>query len=282
MRKGWGSKTAVWVSAWRGMGAFDSPAVSHDPIAKVLVPQPFRAVLEIAERRPVLARAVMGIANVVTGGLVRHLPMRTRAIDDALSEAIATGIRQVVLLGAGLDARAYRLDALADCVVFEVDHPSTQAEKKEAVRGLAIVAKEVRHVTVDFAKDDLARALKDAGHDSSKPSAVVWEGVTMYLEVPSIEATLSTVSNLAAKGSWLMVTYQDMTRPPGGSLIRPFFVLAGEPLKTNFEPSDMRALLGKYGFEVTTDEGDPEWSKRMFAREGRRSVSERLAVTRRR
>jgi methyltransferase (TIGR00027 family) len=282
MRKGWSSQTAILVSAWRGLGAFDSPSVSHDPIAKVLVPQPWRIVLEAAEKRPRLARTAMGVANVLSGGLARHLPMRTRAIDDAVTEAVASGARQIVLLGAELDARAHRLEALEDCIVFEVDHPSTQAEKRAAVVDLPVVAREVRYVTVDFSKDDLARALRDAGHMPSKPSAIVWEGVTMYLDVPAIEATLATVAGLSAKGSMLMTTYQDMSRPPGWRLVRPVFALVGEPLRTNFEPRDLEALLAKHGFDVVSDEGDAEWSERMFARTLRRSFSERLATAKRR
>jgi methyltransferase (TIGR00027 family) len=224
---------------------------------------------------------VLGIATIVSGGLIRHLPMRTRAIDDALTESIASGARQVILLGAGLDARAHRLEALESCTVFEVDHPDTQTEKRRAVRNLPILARKVRYVTVNFERDDLSRALRDAGHSPSEPSAIVWEGVTMYLEVPAIEATLRTVAELSAKGSRLMVTYQDMTRPPGWQLVRPVFSLVGEPLRTNFEPVEMNALLARHGFEVTSDEGDPEWSERFFAKTPRLSVSERLATARR-
>jgi methyltransferase (TIGR00027 family) len=281
MRKGWASRTAIWVSAWRGIGAFDSPAVSHDPIAKALVPQPWRALLESAEKRPRLARGAMGVANVVSGGLIRHLPMRTRAIDDALTESISKGARQVIVLGAGLDARAHRLKALAGCTVFEVDHPDTQAEKRRAVRDLPVLSRDVRYVTVDFAKDDLAKALCDAGHEAAERSAIVWEGVTMYLEVPAIEATLATIARIASRGSALMVTYQDTTRPLGWQLVHPLFSLIGEPLRANFPPHEMKALLARHGFEVRSDEGDNEWSERFFSRRPRMAVSERLACSRR-
>lgn len=262
------------------MGAYDSPSVSHDPIAKRLVTPGWSLMLEAAEKRPRLARRAMRIATVMTGGLVRHLPFRTRAIDDALGDAIAGGARQVVLLGAGLDARAYRLPTLAECTVFEVDHPDTQAHKRDAVRDVPIVAREIRYVTVNFEKDDLERALAAAGHDRKSKSAIVWEGVTMYLDPPAIEATLAVVARIAAPGSTLMVTYQDTTRPPAWQLVRPVFTLVGEPLRTDFEKKDMRALLARHGFEVTSDEGDPEWSERFFGRKPRLSVSERLACAR--
>lgn len=272
----------MWVSAWRGLGAYDSAVVSHDPVAKALVPWPWRLALEAAARAPRAARLGFAVANTLTGGLARHLPFRTRGIDDALEEAVLRGARQVVLLGAGLDARAHRLRALGECAVFEVDHPDTQRAKREAVRGMRPLAPDLRYVTVDFARDDLGRALADAGHVAREPSAIVWEGVVMYLEPPAIDATLRVVARIAAPGSSLMVTYQDTTRPPGYQLVRPLFTLAGEPLRTSFEPSAMRALLARHGFDVVTDEGDVEWSRRFFASEPRMVMSERLACARRR
>ena len=277
MRKGWASRTAIWVSAWRGMGAYDAPSVSHDPIAKELVTPGWSMVLRAAERNPGVTRRVMRVANAVSGGLVRHLPFRTRAIDDAIAEA---GVRQIVLLGAGLDARAYRLEALRDCTVFEVDHPDTQAHKREAVRDLPVLAKELRWVTVNFEKDDLEKELARAGHDPKEKSVIVWEGVTMYLEIPAIEQTLKTIARISAPGSTLLVTYQDTNRPPLWQLVRPVFTLVGEPLRTSFEKEDMRALLSRFGFEVTSDESDREWSERFFGEIPRLSMSERLACAR--
>jgi methyltransferase (TIGR00027 family) len=262
------------------MGAYDSPSVSHDPIAKRLVTPGWSAVLRAAENHPRIARRAMGIATLVTGGLARHLPFRTRAIDDALGEAIAEGTRQIVLLGAGLDARAYRLPSLAECTVFEVDHPDTQTHKREAVSDVPVLAREIRYVTVNFEKNELESALDAAGYDRTKRSAIVWEGVTMYLEPPAIEGTLRVIARVLAPGSTLMVTYQDTLRPPLWPVVRPLFVLVGEPLRTSFAKDDMRALLEKHGFEVTTDEGDPEWSERFFAKKPALSVSERLACAR--
>ena len=281
MRKGWASRTAVWVSAWRGLGAFDEPSVSHDPVAKRLVPWPYSMALEAAERRPRAARAILGIAGLASGGLSRHLPFRTRAIDDAIDEEHARGTRQLVLLGAGLDARAHRLDALSESTVFEVDHPSTQAEKRAAVRELRPRAKEVHYVAVDFAKDDLGTALERAGHARGAPTTFVWEGVTMYLTRPALDATLETVARLAAPGSCLLMTYYSTEQPPLAPLVHPFFALVGEPLLTRFGPGEARALLEAHGFRLESDESDDEWGRRWIGKPPRWNMSERLARARR-
>lgn len=76
------------------------------------------------------------------------------------------------------------------------------------------------------------------------------------------------------------MTYQDTNRPPLWQLVRPVFTLVGEPLRTNFEKEDMRVLLARHGFEVTSDEGDHEWSERFFGETQRLAVSERLACAR--
>jgi methyltransferase (TIGR00027 family) len=281
MRKGWASRTAIWVSAWRGLGKFFPEPIAHDPIAKDLVGGAFRLILEAAEQRPATARALVAIATVATGGLARHLPLRTRAIDEVLVREVSRGTRQVILLGAGLDARAHRLEALSGCTVFEVDHPDTQVHKRESVRGLPRTAKDIRYVPVDFERDDLRRALKEAGLDPARPSAIVWEGVTMYLERDAIERTLDAIATLAPKGSALIITYHDVKVNALARLARPVFRIVGEPLRTQLSPPEMNTLLASRGFERISDEGDEEWSARLVGKKNVLSMSERLIHARR-
>lgn len=87
---------------------------------------------------------------------------RTVAIDDAIRASAAP---QVVILGAGLDGRAWRMSELSDATVFEVDHPDSQREKRARAAQLAPIAREIRFVPVDFARDDLEAALAAGGHD---------------------------------------------------------------------------------------------------------------------
>ena len=116
---------------------------------------------------------------------------RTVAIDDAVRAATAP---QVVILGAGLDGRAWRMPELRDVTVFEVDHPDSQRVKRARVSALEPVARDIRFVPVDFTRDRLDDALAAAGHDATRATTWIWEGVVMYLELSDIDATLSVIA----------------------------------------------------------------------------------------
>jgi methyltransferase (TIGR00027 family) len=177
---------------------------------------------------------------------------RTVAIDDAVRAAAAP---QLVILGAGLDGRAWRMAELRDAVVFEVDHPDSQRDKRARVSALAQAAREVRFVAVDFARDDLDAALSAAGHDPARPTTWIWEGVVMYLARADIEATLAVVARRSAPGSRLVVLYHS----PAPLLLIVGAVVRGlgEPLRSVFTAATMRDLLRRHGFEVVRDEGMP-------------------------
>lgn len=280
MREGRPSRTAVWVAAWRGLGAFDDPVVAVDPVAVALVPPVYRAILRAAERSPRATRAVWRGAVALSGGVARHLPFRTRAIDDALAAELARGTRQVVLLGAGLDGRAHRLKTLGDARVFEVDFPATQATKRAAARSLPVLAREVIYVAVDFARDDLVSALASAGHDAAAPTVFVWEGVMMYLDDAAIETTLGAVERLAAPGSLLLATYYTDAPMRHAALALPVFALAGEPLRTRTSHDELAARLAAHGLELERDEGDSEWAARYVGARISAWMSERLVAAR--
>jgi methyltransferase (TIGR00027 family) len=284
MREGRPSTTASLVAAWRSISRHAGHRLGGDPIAARLVPEPLGALLRAADRAPRVARGVQAVADLLTRGQSRHLPFRTRAIDDAIGEATAKGVRQLVVLGAGLDARAWRLPSLHDAVVFEVDHPSTQAYKRTRVTGLRPLAREVRFVADDFEHGTLAARLEASGHDATKPSVFVWEGVTMYLTRPAIDATLATVRGRAGvgDGSRLVATYFD--RGAIGVVKRGVMGLVsvmGEPIRSTFAPHEVARVLDDHALSVVEDVGDPEWSARYLGEPQRTSI-ERLVVAERR
>ena len=174
---------------------------------------------------------------------------RTSAIDAAIREH---GASELVILGAGLDGRAWRMPELASAIVFEVDHPDSQRDKRARVQSLRQTAREVRFVPVDFEHDRLDAALALAGHDAQQPTTWIWEGVVMYLDLEDIETTLRVVAARSAPGSRLVVLYHS----PSPLL---YFVglltrRLGEPLRSELRPAAMRALLARHGFSVTRDE----------------------------
>jgi len=185
---------------------------------------------------------------------------RTVAIDEAVR---AAGAPQVVILGAGLDGRAWRMPELRDVTVFEVDHPDSQREKQARAAALERMAREVRFVPVDFTRDRLDDALAAAGHDPARPTTWIWEGVVMYLELSDIEATLAVVRRRSAPGSRLVVMYAAPS--PLALLIGLLVRRLGEPLRSLFTAEQMRALLARHGFAVARDDDMPAIAARLSA-----------------
>jgi methyltransferase (TIGR00027 family) len=144
-------------------------------------------------------------------------------------------------------------------VVFEVDHPDSQRDKRARITTLTQTAREVRFVPVDFARDDLGAALASAGHDPALPTTWIWEGVVMYLRPEEVDATLAAIASRSAAGSRAVVLYH------GPALVLHAVGLAlraiGEPLRSTFTPAAMRALLTKHGFTVARDENLPELAR---------------------
>jgi methyltransferase (TIGR00027 family) len=209
---------------------------------------------------------VLAAADRLTAGRTRFMCFRTRVLDDAVRAAAAEGFDQLVILGAGLDARAWRLGAaVAGMSVFEVDHPDTQALKRTRMAERRPHAASVRFVGVDFEHDRLDERLLHAGFDPHRRALVLWEGVVMYLVPEAIDATLSTLHGVLPVGSRVAVSYS-RTGTGRGRLLRQAVGLvvaaAGETFRHHEEPAAMAARAGRAGFAVTWDEGHPDWSPR--------------------
>jgi methyltransferase (TIGR00027 family) len=145
---------------------------------------------------------------------------RVRFIDDCLKNCIKDGIEQLVILGAGYDARSYRFDELNDRVVFEVDHPSTQNLKKKKVKDIfGILPRHVKYVPVDFEKDELMSKLSGAGFNQNMKTLFLWEGVSKYLTADAVNRLLTVVSDNSCKGSSIVFDYlfQSMIDRSSGS-----------------------------------------------------------------
>jgi len=240
----------VWVCMGRAI-AHEAPwaAGFRDPTALALLPDAARARVEHIRAggapRSWRERIDLRIAGTRAAAMV----LRTRAIDAAVREAPAP---QVVILGAGLDGRAWRMPELRDAVVFEVDHPDSQRGKRDRAAALAPIARDVRFVAVDFERGQLDDALTAAGHDPARATTWIWEGVVMYLAPPDIAATLAVIERRSAAASRLIIVYH---RPALVlRLMRPVMRRIGEPLRSAFTAEAMRALLAEHGFAVLRDQ----------------------------
>lgn len=261
MRQDRPSTTASVVAFARGVATLrGSRAPASDPFAKALVPPAAGALLRTLE--PLGSKPLDLGLRLASAGLVDHIALRTAAIDRALTELLAGGPRQLVILGAGLDARAYRLPGVEEAVVFEVDHPATQRFKRERARTATPRARELRWVSVDFERERLEERLADEGHDASAPTVWLWEGVLPYLEPAATRATLEQIRARSAPGSSLAVTYGPSDDQPWLGLARPVhlaFRVLGEPLRGLMTRAELYGLLESAGWEVHGDEGPKEW-----------------------
>jgi len=253
MTPGRASRTAELVCMARAVahGTTAAPRY-HDPTAEALLPEDARRRVEQIRAKAVPSDLRSRFGAALLERRSKMMVVRTVAIDDAIGEASSP---QVVILGAGLDGRAWRMPELADVVVFEVDHPDSQRDKRERAAALQQTAREVQFVPVDFERDSLGGALDRAGHDATRPTTWVWEGVVMYLSADSIEASLRVIERRSAKTSRLIVAYHSpaiMLR-----IVGPLLRRLGEPLRSAFTSDEMRTLLARHHFEVLRDDDLP-------------------------
>jgi methyltransferase (TIGR00027 family) len=191
--------TALMVAAARAIETHRGDSLASDLYAEHFV----RAAKASAEW-PVREWEVPdGDANPLWGRLARYFGLRTRVLDDHLLRSTRAGARPVVLLGAGLDARAFRLDWPPGIVLFEVDRAGVLDFKNEVLDGLRATPKVVhRAVAVDLC-DDWAGALVAAGFNPALPTAWLAEGVLLFLSSAAEEALVNAVDGMSAPGSSL-------------------------------------------------------------------------------
>jgi len=247
VRTGVASRTALAVATLRAVHQLiDDPIVLNDPVAlPILGPERAKAIRAdpYAYNRPVMH------------GLRGTMVVRSRFAEDELARAVAAGVRQYVVLGAGLDTFAYR-NPFADMGlrVFEVDHPATQIWKREALETAGIaVPDHLTFVPVDFERQVLAQALVAAGLDRNQPACFAWLGVTMYLTETAIVDVLGFVAGLPRCTS-IVCDFRiprEMQSPAqrlGSDAVATRAAEHGEPWISSFAPAGLRETARALGF----------------------------------
>ncbi|MEV6251543.1 SAM-dependent methyltransferase [Streptomyces sp. NPDC051742] len=191
--------TALLVAAARAIETH-----RHDSLAQDLYAEHFVRAAPACAGWPVRIEQVPeGDGNPLWGRFARYFGLRTRVLDDFLLRAVRTDARQVVLLGAGLDTRAFRLDWPSDLVVFEIDRAGVLAFKQRVLTGLPAAPKVKRvPVPVDL-RADWVTALTTAGFDPAVPSVWLAEGLLFYLPGAAETYLVDTVDRLTTGGSAL-------------------------------------------------------------------------------
>lgn len=274
------SRTAHFVALGRAMA---HSGLSHvpgfrDPTAHAFLNEKGKKALERTEHS--IRSGKRGFRIQMAHSLADMMALRTLAIDSAVRDAIAGGARQLVILGAGYDGRAWRMPELAGVKVFEVDHPATQGEKRSRVASLNAPIGIVTFVPIDFEREALGGVLHRAGHDRTLPTCWIWEGVTMYLTRDAMRATLAGIAGTSAPGSTLIVNYHVAHR---AIIARLLFRLIGEPMISAWTPEEMAADLRAANFVVSEDTGMADWNARFAKGEANvdRGAYIRIAVAKR-
>ncbi len=241
----------------------DDPKVLDDPIAL--------RIIAARDRSEILA-APEKCQTVLSRYLRAFLVARSRYAEDQLSDAVQRGVGQYVILGAGLDTFAYRNPYPSSLLrIFEVDHPDTQAWKRNQLAAAEIpIPQSLTIAPIDFERQSLASQLQGAGFRREAPALFSWLGVTMYLSQEAVMATLKYVATLPSPGSAIVF---DFALPPSSlnpAQLLVFHALArrvaavGEPWQAFFDPHSLAAELRSVGFSHVEDIGPEEINLRYF------------------
>ena len=234
-------------SRWHGSPIFD------DVYAYDLISDFWRAIA----RYRLLSHIVVHTVFRAFRPIHTEIILRARYAEDRLMDAVSAGIGQYVILGAGLDSFSMRQDGLLDTLrIFELDHPATQAMKRDKVSSVfGGIPANLVFVPIDFETDHLDDALVRAEFDPQTPSFFSWLGTTYYLTKDAIRETLARIAGVAAPGSRMVLDYKiDRDLVPVESLpfadkLDRFVARRGEPMISTFTPGELRDDMSGFGFE---------------------------------
>jgi methyltransferase (TIGR00027 family) len=259
MQYGKPSRTALAAAFHRAAHqVLEQGRIFADPLALTILGADAQTIARQAEEKPSGRRMRLFIA------------VRTRFAEDAVATAFERGVRQVVVLGAGLDTYAYRNPFRDRLRIFEVDHPATQAWKRQLLQNAAIpLPSSLTFVPVDFERETLAERLAAAGFDRTQQTFFTWLGVVPYLNHEAVWSTLAFIATLP-NGAHVVFDYAD---PPASlslemrtrheSRARRVADL-GEAWVTYFEPECLHTKLAALGFSEIEDLGPAQIASRYF------------------
>ncbi len=206
------SHTAILIASLRALASHDpDPSIRNpDWLAERFIGPRERALMGdhwSTQALTVEYSAAMKLGPVAE--VSRAALIRTRFIDETLMKAVKAGARQIVILGAGFDSRAYRMRGeLAGTRIIEVDYGPTQEYKKQRVREiLGGFPSNVVFAPIDFTKDKLAVVLHKAGYRDNVRAFVIWEGVSFYIPGEAVRITVRTLASLSAPGSSMVADF---------------------------------------------------------------------------
>ena len=207
------------------------------------------------------------LTRKVAPGLHEHLISRTRFIDDLIKKNATSGAEQYVILGAGYDSRAHRLELPSSLRIFEVDQPEVQARKRSKLPKELPNSENVTYVTVDFTHQSLTKQLMAAGFDQSKSTVFTLEGVSQYITKEAVSSTIKELATLTQKASSIFfISYVDelLDKDPEACFGKGYPKAAkraetikylsakagGEPWISFYTAEEIESVLSQNGFSI--------------------------------
>ncbi len=256
------SQTAELVAAVRaGHTRHDGGLIFSDPIAESLLGFPWTTVVRHRWLYRWVSRVLLGKVRASHWQIL----WRARRAEEQIERAWRSGVRQYLVLGAGLDSFAWRqAQTLPGLRVFEVDHPLTQAFKRDRILAAGLSMPEaLRLVPLDLEHDPLHRLAERCDWHPRQRGIVAWMGTTYYLQPDTIARTLSDLRDVMAPGSQLLLDHGlddasiDAPTQVVYARLRDFVAQRGEPMMSRFSDADMTAMAEQAGWQVSQ-----RWSMR--------------------
>jgi methyltransferase (TIGR00027 family) len=267
------SQTAEIVCALRAVESRRAAGrrLIDDPYAHRFVASPMYRLLCGSQVTAALARRAFDRRYP---GYLAIVLLRNRRHEQLVAEALGEGVGQVVLLGAGFDSTALRLD-LGDATVYEVDAAPTQLAKRAVIERAGLAPRSrTRYVECDFERDSLPERLAQHGFDPQAPALVVWWGVSFFLTEDAVRSTVADVAALTAPGSRFAFDYvhpsvvDGTTTFPGALRARAAVIRRGEPYRFGLSPERAPGFVRAFGFAVEDNLSIPDLAARYGGAQG--------------
>lgn len=252
--------------------------VFEDPYAERFFPDDIRAMF----LDPARVKGELAKYEQVMPGVNGAIVARIRFIDECLAGCIAQKAKQLVIIGAGYDTRAYRIDGVkAHLKVFEVDHPATQAVKTHTIQGIfGQLPDHVAYVPVIFGRDRIDRKLMENGCRPELKTLFIIEGLLMYIPPSAVDALLAFIAHGSGPGSSFVADYFDSSVVEGTSplreaqALRKFVENEGSQLQFGIRVGEEAAFFKARGFGQITCVSSQACKEKFFTNESRkRTVS---------
>ena len=207
------------------------------------------------------------LAKKLAPGFHEHIISRTRFVDDLIEKSATEGVEQYVILGAGYDSRAHRLELPSSLKIFEVDQPEVQDRKRSKLPKELPNSENVTYVTVDFAHQSLTERLLNSGFDRTKSTVFTLEGVTQYISKEAFNSTMKEMSRLCQKTSSIFAlsfVNELLNKNPEDCFGRGYLnpekkanlikklsaKAAGEPWISFYSTEEIEGLLSENGYSI--------------------------------